>query len=51
MRESLHTVYDALLVEAALTWRYTAATREGRSVKYRRLVEVRGPSEPSWRRD
>jgi len=44
MREPVHRVYDALLVEAALTWRYTAATRGGRSVKYRRLIEVRGPT-------
>ena len=47
MVESLHPKYDSVLIEAARTWRYMAATRDGRAVKYRRRVEVLGPGQPS----
>jgi TonB family protein len=38
--ESVHTVYDALLLSAARTWKYGPATLDGKPVRYVKLIEV-----------
>jgi TonB family protein len=38
--ETIHTVYDALLVSAARTWKYEPATLDGKPVRYVKLIEV-----------
>ena len=38
--ESVHTVYDALLLSAARTWKYEPATLDGKPVRYMKLIEV-----------
>jgi TonB family protein len=38
--ESVHTVYDALLLSAARTWKYEPATLDGKPVRYVKLIEV-----------
>ena len=40
MVESVHTVYDALLLSAARTWKYEPATLDGKPVRYMKLIEV-----------
>ncbi|HEX5475081.1 MAG TPA: TonB family protein [Vicinamibacterales bacterium] len=40
VRESMHPVYDAMLVNAARDWRYRPATMNGTPVKYRKLIQV-----------
>ncbi len=40
MRQALGGVYDALVLQAATGWRYRAAMRGGKPVRYRRLVRV-----------
>jgi hypothetical protein len=44
MRQSVHPIYDALVVTAARTWLYKPATRDGKPVKFRRVIEVLGPA-------
>jgi hypothetical protein len=44
VRQSVHPIYDAFLVNAARTWRYTPATRDGKAVKFRKFIEVLGPT-------
>ena len=47
MRQSVHPVYDALVVTSARTWLYKPATgRDGKAVKFRRIIEVLGPTKP-----
>jgi TonB family protein len=38
--ESVHTVYDALLLSAARTWKYEPATLDGKPVRYAKVIEV-----------
>jgi TonB family protein len=38
--ESLHTVYDALLLSAARTWKYEPAKLDGKPVRYVKMIEV-----------
>jgi TonB family protein len=38
--ESVHTVYDALLLSAARTWKYEPARLDGKPVRYVKLIEV-----------
>ena len=38
--ESVHTVYDALLLSAARTWKYEPATLDGKPVRYMKMIEV-----------
>lgn len=40
MRESVTRVYDTVLLAAAKTWKYRPATRGGRPVRFRKLVQV-----------
>jgi hypothetical protein len=47
MRQSVHPIYDALVVTAARSWLYKPATgRDGMPVKFRRIIEVLGPTKP-----
>ena len=38
--ESVHTVYDALLLSAARTWKYEPARLDGKPVRYVKVIEV-----------
>jgi TonB family protein len=38
--ESVHIVYDALLLSAARTWKYEPATLDGKPVRYAKVIEV-----------
>ena len=38
--EPVHTVYDALLLSAARTWKYEPATLDGKPVRYMKVIEV-----------
>jgi TonB family protein len=38
--ESVHTVYDALLLSATRTWKYEPAKLDGKPVRYMKLIEV-----------
>jgi hypothetical protein len=40
MRRSIHPIYDRLLLNEARRWRYSAATRNGTPVRYRKVIEV-----------
>ena len=40
MVKSIFPAYDSLLASAAKEWRYKPATREGRPVRYRLLLEI-----------
>jgi tetratricopeptide (TPR) repeat protein len=40
MRTPVHHVYDPLALNAARSWTYKAATRNGVPVKYRKLVQI-----------
>jgi TonB family protein len=40
IRQSLHAIYDAMLMNAARGWRYEPATLNGKPVKYRKLIQV-----------
>jgi TonB family protein len=40
IRESVHPIYDNLLISAARDWRYQPATFNGVPVKYRKLIQV-----------
>jgi hypothetical protein len=40
MRRSIHPIYDRLLLNEARRWRYSAATRSGTPVPYRKVIEV-----------
>jgi TonB family protein len=38
--ESVHPVYDALLLSASRTWKYEPATLDGKPVRYVKLIDV-----------
>jgi hypothetical protein len=38
--ESLHMVYDALLISATRTWKYEPAKLDGKPVRYVKMIEV-----------
>jgi TonB family protein len=38
--ESIHTVYDALLLSATRTWKYEPAKLDGKPVRYVKMIEV-----------
>ena len=40
VRRAIHPIYDRMLLNEARTWRYTAATRNGTPVRYRKIIEV-----------
>jgi tetratricopeptide (TPR) repeat protein len=40
IRASVSQFYDTVLLESARLWRYQPATRQGRAVKYRRVIAV-----------
>jgi tetratricopeptide (TPR) repeat protein len=40
MRVAVNPVYDRLVLSAAKTWRYRAALLDGKSVKFRKLVQI-----------
>ena len=40
LAEPVHPIYDATLLSAARTWRFTPATENGRPVKYRLLYPI-----------
>ncbi len=40
MRQSITATYDALLMSAAMNWRYNPALRNGKAVKFRKLIQV-----------
>ena len=37
---SINGFYDAVLLDSARTWRYRPATKDGRPVRFRRLVSL-----------
>jgi TonB family protein len=40
MRESVHPIYDNLVLNAARQWRYQPATFAGMPVKFRKLIQI-----------
>jgi len=40
IKQSLHPVYDALVLERSRGWRYTPATKDGVPVKFRRTIII-----------
>jgi TonB family protein len=40
MRESVHPMYDSLVLNAAKDWRYQPATLHGRPVRFRKMIQV-----------
>jgi TonB family protein len=40
MRQSVHPIYDNLLMSAARDWQYQPATFDGVPVKYRKLIQI-----------
>ena len=38
--ESIHAVYDALLLSAARTWKYQPAKLDGKPTRYMKVIEV-----------
>ena len=40
IRQSLHPLYDALVVERSLGWQYSPATKNGVPVKFRRTIMI-----------
>jgi TonB family protein len=40
LREPVNSLYDELLLAAARTWRYKAATKDGKPVRFRRVMRV-----------
>lgn len=40
VRESIHPTYDVQLLTAATDWKYEPATRAGRPVRFRRLIQI-----------
>jgi hypothetical protein len=40
MREPLHPAYDTLVVEAAFTWKYRPARKDGLPVRFSKLIRV-----------
>lgn len=40
VRESVHPIYDNILLNAARDWKYQPATLDGQPVKYRKLIQI-----------
>jgi TonB family protein len=40
MRQSVHPIYDNLLMSAARDWQYEPALFDGVPVKYRKLIQI-----------
>jgi hypothetical protein len=40
LREPVNPLYDELLMAAARTWRYKAAVKDGKPVRFRRVIRV-----------
>jgi len=40
VRESVHPIYDTILLNAARDWKYQPATFDGQPVKYRKLIQI-----------
>jgi|SRR3954468_8295665 len=40
MRESVHPMYDTLVLTSAKDWRYQPATLQGKPVRYRKMIQV-----------
>jgi len=40
IRQSVHPMYDALLLTAAKDWRYQPATLQGKPVRFRKMIQV-----------
>ena len=40
MRESVHPMFDALLLSAGREWRYQPATLMGQPVRYRKMIQI-----------
>jgi TonB family protein len=40
IRESVHPIYDSLVLNAARDWKYEPATFDGQPVKYRKLIQI-----------
>ena len=40
IRESVHPIYDNLVLSAAREWKYQPATLDGQPVKYRKLIQI-----------
>jgi TonB family protein len=40
LRESVHPMYDSLLLSAAKDWRYQPATLQGKPVRFRKMIQV-----------
>jgi TonB family protein len=40
VRESVHPIYDSLVLTAARDWKYQPATFDGQPVKYRKLIQI-----------
>jgi hypothetical protein len=40
MRESVHPMYDTLVLTSAKDWRYQPAMLQGKPVRYRKMIQV-----------
>jgi len=40
VRESVHPIYDNLVLNAARDWKYQPATFDGQPVKYRKMIQI-----------
>jgi TonB family protein len=40
MRESVHPMYDTMVLNAAKDWRYQPATLQGKPVRFRKMIQV-----------
>jgi outer membrane biosynthesis protein TonB len=40
MVESVHSVYDALLISATRLWKYEPAKLDGRPVRYAKMIQI-----------
>jgi len=40
IRESVHPIYDSLVLTAVREWKYQPATLDGQNVKYRKLIQI-----------
>jgi TonB family protein len=49
LSRGIHPVYDAQLLAAARRWEYTPATKDGKPVRYRKVIEIRVTSDASGR--
>jgi hypothetical protein len=41
MRQSIVSVYDQMVLAAAVNWRYRQATLDGKPVKYRKMIQIK----------